>query len=113
LPVDQRTELKQSNENRATAYSEAICCGARMRLHHIAAFVLAGWYLMVPPRYVIGIPMANWERRAVFDTKAKCENAATLVQGILPPDDVTIAYPGPGYDPQLNSPRGPISTERR
>jgi hypothetical protein len=76
-----------------------------MNLRHVAALALTGWYLMVPPRYVIGIPMANWERRAAFDTKAKCENAATLVQGILPSADLTITNPGPGYDPQLNSPQ--------
>jgi hypothetical protein len=84
-----------------------------MNLRHAAALGLVVWYLMVPPRYVIGIPMANWERRAVFDTKAKCENAATLVQGILPPDDLTIANPGPGYDPQLNSPQCVSSDDPR
>ena len=34
------------------------------------------WYLMVPPSTnIIGIPVANWQRRAVFDTKAQCQSA--------------------------------------
>jgi hypothetical protein len=51
-----------------------------MKIRHVAALALVGWYLMVPPRYVIGIPMANWDRRAVFETKAECESATTLVR---------------------------------
>jgi hypothetical protein len=86
-----------------------------MRLYHIAAFVLAGWYLMVPPRYLIGIPMANWERRAVFDTKAKCESATTPLDAGMgryyPP--WTITDPGPSYYPQLNSPQCVSSDDPR
>ena len=34
------------------------------------------WCLMVPPSTnIIGIPVANWQRRAVFDTKAQCQSA--------------------------------------
>jgi hypothetical protein len=37
---------------------------------------IMGWYLMVPPSTnIIGIPVANWHRRAVFDTKAQCQSA--------------------------------------
>lgn len=44
-----------------------------MRFRHAAALALVGWYLMVPHPYFIGIPIANWQRRAVFDTKAQCQ----------------------------------------
>ena len=36
---------------------------------------IMGWYLIVPPAFFIGIPMAHWKRRAVFDTKAQCQSA--------------------------------------
>jgi hypothetical protein len=48
-----------------------------MNLRHAAAIALVGWYLMVPPPNVRGILMTSWKRRAVFDTKAQRESAAT------------------------------------
>jgi len=78
-----------------------------VKLQH-AALAAVVWYLIMPPPYVIGIPMANWERRGVFESKAQCERAATpqlrrwFGGGTIPR---TITNPGPGYDPQLNSPQ--------
>lgn len=46
---------------------------SHIRICHAAALALVGWYLMVPPPYYIDIPMAHWQRRAVFDTKAQCQ----------------------------------------
>lgn len=40
-----------------------------------ATLAITRWYLMVPRPYIIGVPMANWQRRAVFDTKAQCQSA--------------------------------------
>jgi hypothetical protein len=85
-----------------------------MNLRHAAALGLVVWYLMVPPRYLIGIPEANWEHRAVFDTKAECESATTLVRSpggrTIP---WTITNPGPGYYPELNSPQCVSSDDPR
>ena len=39
-----------------------------------ATLAITRWYLMVPPPYFIGIPMAHWKRRGVFDTKAQCQS---------------------------------------
>jgi hypothetical protein len=41
-----------------------------MNFHHAAALALAGWYLLVPPCNVLGIPMTNWERSWVSDQSA-------------------------------------------
>jgi hypothetical protein len=53
-----------------------------MNLRNAAALAL--WYLVVPPPNYVGIPMANWERRAIFDSKA-CQPVAALrpVQSFL------------------------------
>jgi hypothetical protein len=41
-----------------------------------ATLAIMKWYLMVPPSTnIIGLPVANWQRRAVFDTKAQCQSA--------------------------------------
>jgi hypothetical protein len=41
-----------------------------------ATLAIMRWYLMVPPSpFLIGIPVANWQRRAAFDTKAQCHSA--------------------------------------
>jgi hypothetical protein len=40
-----------------------------------ATLTIMGWYLMVPRPFIIGAPMANWQRRAVFDTKTHCQSA--------------------------------------
>jgi hypothetical protein len=72
-----------------------------MKLHHTAAFAVAGWYLMVPRPNYIGIPVANRERRAVFDSKAQCESVF----------HVYVRRPGrdknpfPDYDPNWNWPQ--------
>jgi hypothetical protein len=44
-----------------------------MKVRHAAALALVGWYLIMPPGDLIGIPMPNWQRRAVFDSKTQCE----------------------------------------
>jgi hypothetical protein len=77
-----------------------------MRLHHIAAFLLVVWYLEVPPPNYIGIPIANWERRGVFDSKAQCESVfhVYITRGrtkILLPNK----NPFPDYDPNWNWPQ--------
>jgi hypothetical protein len=54
-----------------------------------ATLALVGWYLIVPPPYYIGIGMANWQRRGVFDNKAQCQSARlNLIQH--PPGDVDV-----------------------
>jgi hypothetical protein len=62
-----------------------------MNLRHAAAIALTGWYLMVPSSpYFIGIPIANWQRRPVFDNKAQCQIwRLNLIQH--PPKD--LSYP--------------------
>jgi hypothetical protein len=41
-----------------------------------ATLAIMKWYLIVPPSTnIIGLPVANWQRRAVFDTKAQCQSA--------------------------------------
>ena len=44
-----------------------------MKIRHAAALALVGWYLLWPPGYFLGIPIAKWHRRAVFDNKAQCQ----------------------------------------
>jgi hypothetical protein len=87
-----------------------------MNLRHAAALELVVWYLMVPaPRY-IGIPMANWERRAVFDSKAQCESVATpRVRRLFGGGTITwtITNPGLNYDPNWNSPQCVSSDDPR
>ena len=80
-----------------------------MKLHHAAALALAVWYLMVPPRRFFGIPIANWERRAVYDTKAQCESVFTpragrpFGKGPLPPGDPFADYPYWNYPQCVSS----------
>jgi hypothetical protein len=63
---------------------------------------------MGPPPNYIGITMANWERRAVFDSKAQCESVATprvgrpFGRGKMP---WTITSPGPDHDLYRNFPQ--------
>ena len=62
-----------------------------MRIRHIAALALTGWYLMAPgykdwvmfQKYAQGAdypgpiysPVKDWDRIGVFDTVAKCSSA--------------------------------------
>lgn len=68
---------------------------ARSKLCHAAAFVLVGWYLMVPPASYpkdgsffirADLPIRHWAQLDSFDTADKCE--AALKQ--LSRDDVPI-----------------------
>jgi hypothetical protein len=81
-----------------------------------AALAVVVWYLMVPPSDVIGIPMANWERAGVFETKGQCEKVATprlrrlFSGGTIP---WTITNPGINYGPNWNSPKCVSSDDPR
>jgi len=52
-----------------------------MKIYHVAALVLAGWCLMMPP-FVQGkhgmvdgaAPLSKWTVTNAFDTAAECEN---------------------------------------
>jgi len=51
-----------------------------MNLSHVAALVLAGWYLMYPPmtpdgKNLTDAPLAKWGTAACFDTAKECEAA--------------------------------------
>ena len=86
-----------------------------MNLRH-AALTLVIWHLMVPPPNYVGIPMANCERRAVFDSKARCESVATppvrrlFGGGTIP---WTITNPDPDYEPYGNFPKCASSEDPR
>jgi len=49
------------------------------RIQTAAIFALTVWNLMVPPRF-LPIPAVNWERRAVFDSKAVRARGSALAQ---------------------------------
>jgi len=47
--------------------------------------------------YYIGIPMANWQRRAVFDSKAQCERLLTKSAAVqCAPDKIRVNSIHPG-----------------
>jgi hypothetical protein len=51
-----------------------------MKLHHAAAFVLVGWYLMAPPVNSPTLPLSAWQTLQAFDSAQSCErNARQLV----------------------------------
>jgi len=86
-----------------------------MNLRHAAALALVGWYLMVPPPNYIGIPMANWPRRAVFDSKAQCESVFAVHVKRPGGGTVLLPYknPFPDYDPNWNWPQCVSSDDPR
>ncbi|MGA9884041.1 MAG: hypothetical protein WBQ34_10010 [Candidatus Acidiferrales bacterium] len=60
-----------------------------MKLRHIAALALVGWYLMVPPivqkngkyQYDYAAPLSKWTEEDAFDTASDCkEDRETLVK---------------------------------
>ncbi len=51
-----------------------------MKLRHIAALALAGWYLLIPmfdPKSgkVVSLPLSEWNEEGIFDTAADCAAA--------------------------------------
>jgi hypothetical protein len=51
-----------------------------MKLRHIAALALAGWYLLIPmfdPKSgkVFNLPLAQWNEEGLFDTAVECAAA--------------------------------------
>ncbi len=49
-----------------------------MKLYHVAALSLVGWYLMVPPwsgpdKFDEKAPLSKWDQDSAYDTAATCE----------------------------------------
>jgi len=57
--------------------------GIRMKICHLAAFVLMGWYLMVPPPLPHSrdriVPLSQWTRAHVFQSEESCEMKGTAL----------------------------------
>lgn len=51
-----------------------------MKIRNTAAFVLIGWYLMLPPVGNSNAPLSKWEVGQSFDTAQACEDGKS---GIL------------------------------
>jgi hypothetical protein len=85
-----------------------------VKLHHAAVAVVV-WYLIMPPPYVIGIPIANWHRRAVFDSKAQCDSVFHVYVRRPGGEKVLLPYknPFPDYDPNWNWPQCVSSDDPR
>jgi hypothetical protein len=69
--VDVREEAQEANH---------VDVGSAMRRAHLAAAMLLGWYLMVPPPakdggFDEGAPIAAWRDVAAFDTAKECAAA--------------------------------------
>ncbi|MGO9450233.1 MAG: hypothetical protein ACLQDV_04160 [Candidatus Binataceae bacterium] len=86
-----------------------------MKLYHVSALALVGWYLMVPPqtrfrwigqpRYDDGAPLGSWTTEQSFD-KAEACNAARLApqnQGEDPAAGMDHAVCVATDDPRLRS----------
>jgi len=57
-----------------------------MTFRHAAAFVLVGWYLMVPPMHDddwgLSAPLGEWKTAGVYDSANDCERARVEYQTI-------------------------------
>jgi len=61
-----------------------------MRIHHVVAFALVGWYLIVPPktrtwwigeeRYDDAAPLSTWTIDRAFDKADLCEGSRLATQ---------------------------------
>jgi hypothetical protein len=53
-----------------------------MKVRHAAALALVGWYLIMPPGDLIGIPMPNWQRRAVRIVRRSAPQEMRLLDAV-------------------------------
>jgi len=59
-----------------------------MKICHLAAFVLLGWYLMVPPPLSHSrdriVPLSQWTRAHVLQSEESCEMKGTALSKLDP-----------------------------